>query len=99
MYCMNFWVCAVGTYRAMAILSRVHIAFFNYSHGSKMTNMSDEIVLARIMTALDLEFERALHYHDEGYDSDNDCDIPGLFMRPVCIYLVSVNEASPSPGD
>ena len=24
------------------------------------------------MTALDLEFERALYYHNEGYDSDND---------------------------
>ena len=47
-----------------------------------MTNMPDEIVLTRIMTALDLEFNRALHYQDEGYDSDNDYTLPGPFMRP-----------------
>ena len=34
--------------------------------------MPDEIVLAKFITALDLEFERVLHYHNEGYDSDND---------------------------
>ena len=60
---MNLWVCAAGTYRTTAILRRVHTAFFNYKYFSKMNNMPDEIVLAKIMTALDLEFERALHYH------------------------------------
>ena len=64
-----------------------------------MTNIPDEIVLARIMTVLDLEFERALHYHNEGYDSDNDYDLPGPFMRPVHIYLVSMTEASLNPMD
>ena len=39
-----------------------------------MTNMPNEIILARIMMVLDLEFERALHYHGKGYNSDNDCD-------------------------
>ena len=69
-------------YRATAILGRIHTAFFNYHYFGKMTNMPDEIVLARIMTAFDLEFERALHYHDEGYDSDNDYGLWGQFMRP-----------------
>ena len=68
---MNFWLCVVGMYRETAILGRVHTTFFSYNYSSKMTNMPDEIVLAKIMTALDLQFERALHYHDEGYDSDN----------------------------
>ena len=54
---MKFWVQTVGIYRATEILSRAHRAFFNYHYFSKMTNMPDEIVLARIMTALDLEFE------------------------------------------
>ena len=31
-----------------------------------MTYMLDEIILARMMTVLDLEFVRALHYHDKG---------------------------------
>ena len=91
---MNLQVCTAGMYKATAILSRVHTAFFNHHYFSKMTNMPDEIVLARIMTALDLKFERAIHYLDEGYDSDNDSDLPGPFMRPVCAYLVSMTEAS-----
>ena len=36
--------------------------FFNYNYFSKMTNIPDDIVLEKIMTALDLEFKRALHY-------------------------------------
>ena len=59
-----------------------------------MTNMPDEIVLASIMTVLDLDFKKALHYHDKGYDSDNDYGLPGPVMRPICIYLVSTIEAS-----
>ena len=96
---MNVWVHTAGTYRATAILSRVHAAFFNYHHFSEMTNMPDEVVLARIMTALDLEFERALHYHDERYHSDNDYGLPGPVMKPVCIYLVSTTKASFNPTD
>ena len=48
----------------MSIFGRVQVAFFNYHQINEITNMPDEIVLARIMTALDLEFKRALHYHD-----------------------------------
>ena len=50
-----------------------------------MTNMPDEFVLAKFMTVLDLEFEIALHYHDEGYDSNKEYGLPGPFMRHVCI--------------
>ena len=59
--------------------------------------MPGEIILARIIIEIDLEFERALHYHNEGYDSDNDYDLPGPFMRPVHVNLVSVTEAFLSP--
>ena len=51
------------------------------------------------MTALDLEFERTLHYHDEGYDSNNDHGLLGPVMWPVCVYLVSTTEASFNPTD
>ena len=61
--------------------------------------MPDEIVLARIMTVLDLEFERALHYHDEGYESDNEYGLPTQVIRPVCVYSVSTTEASFNPTD
>ena len=94
---MNFWVHTAGMYRAMSILGRVHAAFFNYHQFNEVTNMLDEIVLARIMTALDLEFERATHYHDEGYESDNDYGLPTQVMRPVHVYSVSTTEASFNP--
>ena len=61
--------------------------------------MPDEITLARIMTALDLEFERALHYHEEGYESDNDYELPSQVMRPLHVYSVSTTEASFNPAD
>ena len=61
--------------------------------------MPDEIVLARVMTALDLKFEKALHYHDEGYETDKDYELPALAMRPLHIYLVSTTEASFNPTD
>ena len=51
------------------------------------------------MTALDLEFERAPHNHNEGYDSDNDYDLPGPFIRPVHIYLISTTEDSLHSSD
>ena len=56
--------------------------------------MPDEIVFARMMTALDLEFEKVIHYHDEGYESDNDYGLPAQIMGPVHIYSVLTTEAS-----
>ena len=43
--------------------------------------MPDKTVLARMMTGLDSEFEKAMHYHDEGYESDNDYGLPPQVMR------------------
>ena len=94
---MNFWVHTTSTYRAMSILGRVHEAFSNYHQFNEMTNIPDEIVLARIITALDLELERVLHYHDEGYYGDNDCGPSGQVMRTLHIYSVSPTEASFTP--
>ena len=51
-----------------------------------MANMPDEIVFARIMTALDLDLERAVDYHDSEYDSGSDYGLPTPVMRPVHIY-------------
>ena len=61
--------------------------------------MPDEIVLARIMTSLDLEFERALHYRDEGYESHNDYGLPAQVMRPVHVYSVLTTESSFNAAD
>ena len=94
---MNFRIHTVGT--AMSILGRVHAALFNYHQLNEMTHMPDEIVLARIITALHLEFEKALYYHDEGYNHDNDYGLPAQVMKSVHIYSVSTTEASFSPAD
>ena len=50
----------------------MHAAFFNSHQIKVMIYMPVEIVMARMMTALDLEFEKAMHYHDQGYENDND---------------------------
>ena len=60
MHHMIFWVCAAGTYRAITILGRVHSAFFNYHHFNEVTNMPDEIVLARILTGFRIQKGTAL---------------------------------------
>ena len=66
---MNYWVHAAGRYRSTSILER----FIRHSSiTTAMAYMPDEIILARMMTALDLEFKRVLHYHDEGYKNDSD---------------------------
>ena len=96
---MNDWVHATGRYRSTCILEKVHKAFFNYYQFSAMNYMPDVIILARMMTVLDLEFERALHYHDEGYESDNDYGLPSQITRPICVYPVFITEACFDPAD
>ena len=73
--------------------------FSNDHKLNEMTHSPDEIVLDRIMTALDLEFKKALHYPDEGYESDNDYGLSVQVVRPVHIYSVSTTEASFNPAD
>ena len=96
---MNYWVHTFGRYRAMSIFGRVHAAFFNHHQLDAMTYMPDENVLARMMTALELEFEKVMHYHNEGYKSDNDYGLPAQVMRPLCIHSVSTTEASLNLAD
>ena len=59
-----------------------------------MTYIPDKIVLERMMTTLDLEFEKAMHYHDKGYESDNDYGVQSQVMWPVCIFSVFTTDAS-----
>ena len=49
--------------------------------------------------ALDLEFEKAMHYYVEGYESDNNYGLPPQVMSPVHIYSVFSHEASFNPAD
>ena len=96
---MNYLVCTAGRYRATSILGRVHAAFFNHYQFDAVTYMLDDTVLVGMMTALDLEFEKAMHYHDGGYESDNDYGLPAQVVRSVHIYSVSTTEESFNPAD
>ena len=55
-YQMYYWVCTAGTHRSMSILGTVHTAFFNPHQFNAMMYMPGNVMLARMMTALDLEF-------------------------------------------
>ena len=96
---MNYWVCTSGRYRATSVLGRVHAAFFTSNQIKAMIYMLDKIVWARIMTALDLDFQKAMHYHDEGYESDNDYGLPPHVMRPVYIYSVFTTKVAFNPAE
>ena len=96
---MNYWVCTAGRYRAISVLGRVHAAFFNSHQMKAMIYMQDEIILARMVTAPDLEIEKAMHYHDEAYESDNAYGLPPQVVRPVHICTVFTTEASFDPTE
>ena len=91
---MRFWVHTAGRYRATSILGRVHAAFFNCHQFDAMTHVPDEIVLARMMTALDFEFNKAIDYHDGVYQNDKYYRQLPQVMRSVHIHSVFTTEAS-----
>ena len=51
----------------MSALEGVHAAFFITHQMQEMIYMPDEVILVRMRVALELEFEKAMHYHAEGY--------------------------------
>ena len=70
-YRMNYWVHAARRHRATCVLGRVHAGFCTNYQIEEMVFIPKEIILVRLMSVLDLEFEKAMHYHDEGYEIDN----------------------------
>ena len=99
---MNYWVHTAGRYRSTSILEIVHKAFFNYYQFHAMAYMPDEIILARMMTALDLEFKTASHNHDEGYASEKGYGLQPWITRPIPVYSIFTIEnsqmTSPQPS-
>ena len=75
-YRMNYWVHTARRHRVASVLGRVHASFFTSHHMQEMIYVPDEIILVRMIGALDLEFEKAMQYHDEGYESDSDYGLP-----------------------
>ena len=83
---MSYLVCTAGRHIPTYIFEKVHKAFFNYYQFHAIADMSDEIILARMMSTLASEFERSLHHHDLGYESNNDYGLLPYITRPVCVY-------------
>ena len=48
--------------------------------------MPDQIIMARKEIALDLEFEKAMNYHNEGYESNNDYGLPPHYEAYLCLF-------------
>ena len=90
---MSYRVHTAGRHRATSILGRFHAAFFNCHQFDAMIYMPDGIVLARMMTALGLEFKIPMHCHDKGYRSDNEYGLSPQIMRPEHIYSLFTTEA------
>ena len=89
-----------GTYRSTIVLSKVNVAFFNSDYFSEMTTRANRNCLAQFTLALETEFERALPFHDEGYESSDDYDLWELLIRWTHIYSVlSAVETSFNPAD
>ena len=61
--------------------------------------MPDAFVLARMLTVLDLKFEKAMHYHDEGFESNNNCGLPTQVKRPVPHLFGFTTETSYNPAE
>ena len=87
-YRMNYWVCRAGRHRPMSVLERVHAAFFTSHQMQEMIYIPDESILARMMTVLDLEFEKAMYHHNEEYKSNHGYGLPLHIMRPISVYSV-----------
>ena len=63
------------------------------------THRPDQVLHSSFILALEVEFELALQEPDEGYDTDNNYDLPKLLKRTACIYAVtSSNRGSFDPS-
>ena len=60
----------------------------------EMIYMLDEIILVRMMITLDLKFEKAMHYHNEGYESNNDYGIPHQVTRAY-LHVLKTSQLGP----
>ena len=107
---MNYSTCGIMLYAKLSIgspqledtdqcLSLKRFTRLSSITTSTMLWLNDATVLARMLTAINLEFERALHYHDEGYKNNNDYGHPPCITRPVCISSMFSAEASFNPAD
>ena len=77
------------THKCTVVLDKVHAAFFNNDDSVEMATRANEHFLAQFMLALEIKFERALHFHDGGYKRVYDNGLPKLLIRSTHNYLVT----------
>ena len=76
------------------------MAFFNSDNFIDIATRPNEILLETFMLSLEIESERALYLHNEGYKTSDDFGLPKLFIRSTYTYSVpSVAETSFNPTD
>ena len=73
------------THRSTVVLYKVHMAFFNSDDFVEMTTRANEHLLAQFMLALEIEFERALNFHNDGYKSGDNYGLPKPLIISTCI--------------
>ena len=78
------------------ILDKVYKAFF---HSKDFVNWAYKPHLTHtLLLSLEIEFERGLYLHGEGYNTDPNYDLPQLLQRTTHIYVVpSTTKASFDP--
>ena len=60
---------------------KVLVAFFNSDYFTDMTTRANEHLLAQFTLASEIEFEIALQFHDEGYESSDYNDLLKLLTK------------------
>ena len=82
------WIQVARSERSIMILNKVYKAFFHCEDFLHWAYRPDQILLAMFMLALKIDFERALYPNDEGYETDDDYDLPQPLNKPTNIYAV-----------
>ena len=86
-------------HRSTVIIDKVYKAFFHCNDYHHWALRPDQVLHSTFILALEVEFELALHQHDEGYDIDNIYDLPPMLKNTACIHAVtSTNEGSIDPS-
>ena len=92
------WIQVARSHRSTMILDKLYKAFFHCHDFLHCTYRPDQNLLATFILALQIEFERTLYLHDEGYKTSDDYDLPQPLHKYTCIYAVpSVAEVSFDP--
>ena len=82
------WIQEAGTYRSTVVLNRVYKAFFHSEDFLDWAHIPDQMLLAILMLALEIESERMLYLHNEGSETGDDYGLPQPLNKSIYIYSV-----------